>query len=361
MASAYDYIIPGKTNPENHVYHIPVVVIIDKKLKRDIMNSNFFLIWGHDPYLVEDKIENLIRQINSAKGEEAETISLDADEISPAHLAEALEFTQLFSLARIIIIKRPFWLTKSKRKNSKIEETARVWSNYLQSPATEQFIILTAEEYSPANVVIKAFSKNLNVIECKSLEPSQLKKWLSDQFANRGSKADEGVIALLASTGQDMYYLKNLIEKTCLIANGRKITQADFDEDLIKIENTTIFRITDELFKRNAQAAITNLHKYVDQEQPLIVALFMIIKQFINFGKVKYYKEKGYTSREIADKTKMQGFQVRNMERWLSNFTDKELRQVFAACLQADKDVKRTGKDNLLVMESLIYEICLRK
>jgi len=343
------------------MYHRFIVAIINKNLRGNKMSGNIFLIWGQDPYLVEEKTADIINQINLDRGEEVERVFLDADEISAPQLAETLEFTPLFSLARIIIFKRPFWLTKSKRKNNKIEEIARVWSNYLKTASTEQFIIMTAEEYAPANSVIKAFGKSLQVMECKSLEPLQLKKWVKDQFSIRGIKTDDKVFSLLSSSGQDMYYLKNLIEKTCLLAEGRKITQEDFDEDLIKVENTTIFKITDELLKRNARTAIANLHKYVDQQQPLIVALFMIIRQFINFGKVKYFKEKGYTSKEIADHTKLQGFQIRNMEKYINNFTDEELRRVFAACLQADIDIKRTGKDNLLVIETLIYEICLRE
>jgi DNA polymerase III delta subunit len=84
----------------------------------------------------------------------------------------------------------------------------------------------------------------------------------------------------------------------------------------------------------------------------------MIVRQFINLGKVKYYREKGYTSKEIADITKLREFQIRNMERNLNNFTDKELKEIFNACLQADIDIKSTGKDNLLVIETLVYEIC---
>ncbi len=322
------------------------------------MENNIFLVWGQEQYLIEEQIQKLIEQINLDLGEEVEIISLDADEISAPHLAEILEFSPLFTMARIIVIKRPFWLTKSRRKNNKIEETARVWSNYLQSPPAEQFIILTAEEFAPANTVIKAMGKSLQVIECKSLGTAQLKKWLGDQFAANKTGADGNVLSLLASTGQDMYYLKHLIEKTCLIANGRKVVREDFDEDLIRIENTTVFKITDELFKRNAVNAINNLHKFVEQDQPLMMALFMIVRQFINLGKVKYCQEKGYTSQEIANLTKLQGFQIRNMERNTNNFTDQELKAVLSACLQADKDIKGTGKDNLLVIETLIYEIC---
>ncbi|NLF44530.1 MAG: DNA polymerase III subunit delta [Syntrophomonadaceae bacterium] len=322
------------------------------------MKNNLFLVWGQEPYLIEEHIRNLTEQINLEQGGEVETIALDADEISPMQLAEILEFSPLFSLARIIVIKRPFWLTKSKRKNSRIEETARVWANYLQRPPDQQFIIFTAEEYAPTNVVIKTLGKALQVVEGKSLGTAQLKKWLGDQFAAHGTKVDENVLSLLSSTGQDMYYLKNLIEKVCLIANGRKIVREDFDEDLIRIENTTVFKITDELFKRNARNAISNLQKYIEQDQPIPMALFMIVRQFINLGKVKYYREKGYTSKEIAEITKLREFQIRNMENNLNNFTDKELKEIFTACLQADIDIKSTGKDNLLVIETLLYEIC---
>ena len=322
------------------------------------MNANNFYIWGKDAYLVEEKVNETIRQIIQSRGEEAEIIYLDADEISPQQLAQTLEFSPLFSSLRVILIKSPFWLNKKIRKNSKLEEIAKAWHNYLQSSGTDQYVILTAADYSPANMIVKTFAKRIEVIQCKSLEPVQLRKWIAEQFESRNFKANTGAIALLASTGQDLHYLKNLIDKTCLIVGNKTVTEADLADDLRKIENTTVFKITDEIFKRNAKMAITYLHKYIEQEQSPIVALFMIVKQFTQFGKVKYFKNQGYTSKEIADKTKMQGFQVKNMERYLNNYTNEDLRKVFACCLEADISIKRTSKDQLLVMETLIFELC---
>lgn len=60
------------------------------------MKNNLFLVWGQEPYLIEEHIRNLTEQINLEQGEEAETIALDADEISPMQLAEILEFSPCF-------------------------------------------------------------------------------------------------------------------------------------------------------------------------------------------------------------------------------------------------------------------------
>lgn len=322
------------------------------------MQTNNFLVWGKDHYLIETKVGGLIRQIAEVRGEEAEVVPLDADEITPRQLAETLDFSPLFSQLRIIIIKKPFWLLKNTRKNNKIEEIGRVWKNYLQSPPTDQFIILTAVEYSSANTITKIFGNKLTVIECENPGTIQLKKWISQQFGLLGFTADAETVALLASTGQNLYYLKNLIEKTCLKAAKDTIDKADIAEDLVMLENTTVFKIIDQLFKRNAKTAITYWHKYMEQEQPPTVALFMFVRQFGHFGKVKYYKNLGLSSREIADRTKMQGFQVRNMEKLVNNFTDNELRQVFASCLAADINIKSSSQEPKLVMEALIFEIC---
>ena len=68
------------------------------------MKNNLFLVWGQEPYLIEEEIRNITEQINLEQGGEVETIALDADEISPRQLAEFLVFSPLFALSRIIVI-----------------------------------------------------------------------------------------------------------------------------------------------------------------------------------------------------------------------------------------------------------------
>jgi hypothetical protein len=61
-AIRYDYNTPFKGIPENYMYHRFIVAIINKNLRGNKMSGNIFLIWGQDPYLVEEKTAEIINK-----------------------------------------------------------------------------------------------------------------------------------------------------------------------------------------------------------------------------------------------------------------------------------------------------------
>ncbi|MFA7077287.1 MAG: hypothetical protein WC147_02590, partial [Syntrophomonas sp.] len=101
-------------------------------------------LWGQESYLIDRKIKDIVTGVREAMGEEPEVVPVDADEMGALELGQTLEFSPLFALSRVVIIKNPGWLGKSGRKMRKTEESLQVLQDYLQHDNHGQVLIVTS-------------------------------------------------------------------------------------------------------------------------------------------------------------------------------------------------------------------------
>ncbi len=325
------------------------------------MKRNIIFIWGNDAFLIDIEIEKIISSVEEENRDKAEVVYLDADELGPVELMNNLEFSPLFSMQRVVVIKRPYWLGKTRQKSKKIEEFHKVLSDYITHDNQGQTLILTAEERNSGNQIVKLLSKKAEIINCKTASSQQLLKWIKNEFAARNCLVKPGAASLLAKSGQDMYYLRNLIEKVCLIVENRAVNENDIEEQLNNKEEIKVFKLIDALLDRNLKASFQAYNQLLAQGEHPIFFLYMIVRQFISLGKVKYCLEKGMGKKEIADVTGLKEFTIRKMMDNSRNFSSDEIRELFKSFLQTDISFKTTGKNQKVVMETLIIEICTKK
>lgn len=320
--------------------------------------SDCYFIWGEEEYLIDREIKQILSQIETETGEEPEKINLDADELGAQELAQTLEFSPMFSTGRVVAIKKPFWLAKSGRKIKKMEEARQVIKDYLNQTNTGQTLILTFPEHNASNPLVKYLDKRARVIPCKIPDPKFLTAWINEEFKQCRREVNLAAVNLLAKSGQNMYYLKNLIAKICLIINNRVINEADISDQLSIKNEINIFKLTDALLNRNLPMALKAYDQLLTQGEPPILLLNMIARQFSLLGKVKGYLEKGYSKKQIEEYTQQKEFVVRKMIEKSSNFTREELRRLFKQFLETDGGFKTSGKDENILMEMLIINIC---
>lgn len=323
--------------------------------------NDVYFIWGEEPFLIDAKINEIIAQLREQSGEEPELTYVDADELSPVELLETLEFNSLFALQRVLIIKRPSWLGKTKRKAARGSDIEKVFRDYLQSEHEGQVLIVTADEHNSSNALVKLLDKEAAVVNCKAASSQFLTNWINDEAAMRKCSIKPAAVNMLARSGQDMYYLQNLIEKICLAGNGQVINETDVEEELNSKDEIKIFKLTDALLARNPKSAFAAYYQLLVQGEHPIFFLYMIVRQFITLGKVKHYQEKGCNKLEIAEKTGLKEFNVRKMSEYARNFSWEEIQELFGRFLQADLSFKSTGQDEKIIMETLLVEICNKK
>ena len=323
--------------------------------------SNNYFIWGGESFLIDQKIKEIHALIQEESGEEVELLYLDGDELSPPRLLEELEFSPLFSLQRMVVIKRPSWLGKSGRKSSRNEEILKVLQDYLRRETPGQTLIITAAEHNSTNALVKLLDKQAAVIECKSANPQYLANWIKAEFSARGRKINSAGLSVMVKSGQDMYYLYNLIEKLCLQSESKTIGEKDIEEQLEGRDEIKVFKLTDAFLDRNLKASFQAFYQLLEQGEHPVFILFMVVRQFNLLGKVKYYQENRTDLKEISRLTGMKDFAVKKMLGQARNFTWDEIQYLFTQFLDADIRFKSTSQNDKTIMEGLIIEICSKK
>lgn len=319
--------------------------------------GSVYLLYGTDNYMVNKTISDKISELELIH-DQPEIVYVDDDETSISQLQDILTYNSLFAFYRIVVIKNPFWLKKASRKSGKINEVLEVFKYYFQQGGFHQALIVSTEELNQTNPIVKLFKENnAEIIECQPLNKMELMRWISGRLNEKGIKANDEVISLLADSGQDMYYLENLFEKFAL-AKIANLTKDHLQNELETIYEVKVFKLTDALLARNLKSALQVLHQLIEQGQTAPYFISMINNQFISFAKVKAAADKGYNKSQIEQVTGLKSFVVRNMLNHVGKFSWPEIWRLFELLLETDIKVKTTSQDNYILMESLVIKIC---
>lgn len=321
-------------------------------------DNNVYYLWGGEVYLIDQKITEIIDEVWQAGGEEPEVVYVDADEISALELGQTLEFSPLFTLARVVIIKRPGWLAKSYRKLRKIDETLQVLQDYLQNDNHGQVLIITSAENNASNPITKLLVKNVQVINVKTLSPKELEAWCKSAIQQQNVRVAPAALNRMVGSGQDMYYLQNLIDKLSLIGSPAGIGAAEMEEQLDSKQEIKVFKLTDALMNRNLKGAMAAFYQLQEQGQHYLLLLHMITRQYLMLSKIKFYKETGCNAAKIAELTGQKDFIIKKMLEQATNFSRLEIRKIFTRLLEIDTSLKSESKDPQILMETLLVELC---
>jgi DNA polymerase-3 subunit delta len=325
-------------------------------------DNNAYYLWGEESYLIDREIQKIIAGVAQDNGDEPEVVLVDADEMSAMELGQTLEFSPLFALSRVVIIKKPVWLGKSSRKVRKTEESLQVLQDYFGHDNHGQVLILTSIEYNASNPVAKFLNQQVRMMNIKAPSSTELEEWCKAEFSRRNMRVVPGALKRIVNSGQDMYYLKNLIEKLSLIVKPDVVVGVnEVEEQLDSKQTIKVFKLTDALLNRNLKASLAAFYQLQEQGEHHLLILHMITRQFLSLSKVKLYQEMGYSSGKIAELTSQKDFVVKKIMEKSARFSGAEIRALFARLLETDTSFKSEAKDPRILMETLLVEICSQK
>jgi DNA polymerase-3 subunit delta len=322
------------------------------------MDQSLYFLFGEEEYLLADHVEQIINEVQGRYGEDTEVVSYFADELTPAGFMNALDFSPLFNLSRIAVFKKATWFAGKKKKGAPAAEFQQVFELYMSNPAPGQVVIITAKEYLETNSFTKLLKSTANCIPCDPYSKEQRRRWLQGEAKAKGKSIQKEVLAQMANSNFDLNYLKQWLDKLCLVIPGDQISLSDVEYQWGQEENIKVFPLLDALLSQNLEASMGALQQLLRQGEHPIFFLFMIVRQFLLLGKVKAMQEKGWDRSRIATATKQKDFVIRNLAAKTNNFTWPALQRLNRSFLETDLLFKSTGLDNNMLMENLIVEIC---
>ncbi|HHV77758.1 MAG TPA: DNA polymerase III subunit delta [Syntrophothermus lipocalidus] len=319
------------------------------------------VLCGDEPYLIENRLKQIIEEIRNQIGEEPECVFKDGDELGEDELFDLLHFAPLFGYVRVLVLHRlPCLVSGGPKRSRKPSNVEQILLQYVGAPNPLQVLILITPSLPTESELAKLLKKQKMVEEIKRLNKRELQSWVKSEFAQRGVEPEDKLVEEIAGSGWDMSALENQVEKLCLASEKRRLSTAEAQELLDLREDVKIFALSDALLNRDLAAAYGTVSRLFAQGEPPGLILYTLTKQFLLMAEAKALKQQGTTASEITDVLNLKhGFVAKKLLQAAEKFGWREIEAVFNYLLETDKALKGSGASNeKMLFEVLAAEIC---
>ena len=291
------------------------------------------LIYGNKDYRINEEIKKITKNIDKIN---ITKYDLNTDDIKD--IINDAETYSLFQEKKAIIIENANMFTGSTSKDADIIE------KYIENENPQTTLILTVrgEKIDSRKKITKLLQKKGKIIELN--EDINIDNLIKKEF--KDYKIDNKTLMLFKNrVGTNPLIIENEINKIKLYKDNNEITE----EDILKVTSKTveidIFKLIDDIVKRNKEEGIEIYHEMLKiNEEPLKIVI-MLANQFRIMYQSKELMLKGYTEKDIASLLKIHPYRVKLALQNSRNYSSKTLLKYLNELADIDIGIK-TGKIN---------------
>lgn len=244
------------------------------------------------------------------------------------------------------------------------EDLKRI-EKYISAPNESSILILVADQLDKRRKGYKVFKKYGEVVEFRSLNPTEFKKWIEKYFMDHKKKIRNYELQYLSnhlgylSKNSDMtlYNVSQELEKMINYSNKKEITKDVIDEFVDEPLENSIFKLIDALLEGDTEVALDTLNYMDAKGEALLMILFMIIQQFRNIYKIKVLNDAGLTAKVASKTIGIHPFVGEKALKQSKIIDYKQLDRLLELSLEVDRRSKSTGINQRLLIEQYIGDI----
>jgi DNA polymerase-3 subunit delta len=165
---------------------------------------------------------------------------------------------------------------------------------------------------------------------------------------------------LVSQVGDDFNVLINELHKVCGYAAG-EITKAHIDAVAVKTDDVKIYYLTKALIQKDFDKAYKVLHTILKQKVSAEYILGTIISTYVDMYRAKVSLFSGENAEALANDFgyRNTAFRLTNGARDASKMDLPTLRKCLEVLSQADMKLKKSGGDDVIVLEQLMVKLFL--
>lgn len=311
------------------------------------MNKNCFLLFGEEVFLKDRFIERTKVQVVGESDPYMNYIKLEGKEVTFEKIAAACETYPMFVEKKLVHIKNS-QLFASGRK----EETEKLLKWIVSIPT---YVILIFDEAS-VDKRLQLFKKVKSTYECTEftyLKESELVKRLKSVAAeNRVSIQDNALYYFVSSMPKDLTRL--LIEFQKLMSYTDEITIDKINDACTFSTEKKVFDMTKAVACKNAELALRIYSELIQRKESPFGVLSLVGMEFRRILGVKFLTSKKFNSKDIASRSGVPTFVLRDTQSIAETFTYAQLEEILDLCLETDLNIKTGAMLAEIAVEMLI-------
>jgi DNA polymerase-3 subunit delta len=343
-----------------------------------------YLFYGEDQFTLREELQRL-QDANKGDFGGGSIIRIEANKAG-FNLDEVINATQAFSMfgeKQMVIVnglveklgkgggssdatsKASTSKTRGKTASAKTLSPRERFLDFIPQAPNTADLVLIEHKVAKNDVIYKAVDKHGAVKEFVPPKEWALQKWIEDHAKKQNIKLGPGVPSLLGQyLGSNLYALHNeLLKLAAYAGEGQPVTTAMVEKLTTQVSETSIFKLTEALSRRNLEEALRALNR-LRNESTLPRTGFtrqmfvMICREIYNLLRIKELVTARRSNSEIASTLGIHPFVVEKSLPLVRNFSTEQLDKLYHRLTELDFADKTGQADLGYQLELLINEIC---
>ena len=261
---------------------------------------------------------------------------------------------------------RPFFASKNKlvvveEADDFVEKNRENLEKYLQTPASHASLVLVCDKWDKRTKLATLVDKVGIEIECKKLKDHLLPNWIPTR-AKHYKKNISPVAAqkLVEDVGNNLAIIDKHLEKLSIYL-GEKTTIDERDVDaLVGVDRSrTVFELTDAVAQRNVAGALKILGQMLTHGEDSVRIISLLAWQIKRLWRAKQILKQGGNEHKVTSELQVVPFFAKRFFAQIKLYTEDDLMKKHALLLETDVKSKTSSFGTQLLLELLVYKLCV--
>ncbi|MFZ7121037.1 MAG: DNA polymerase III subunit delta [Eubacteriaceae bacterium] len=338
-----------------------------KQLLKDIKGndlSNIYLFYGNEYLIANMMLENIKKSLINPLYEQLNVNYLDGKTITVDELINACETLPFMDTKRLIVVKN---MSSMNINNNILKTDMEMLCKYLSNIPISTYLIFISRKIDKKRKIYKSIQKNGKIIEYKKLEKNDLLKWINKRVNLRGKKIEKKALDLFVDSSDylnkdsniNLDDIENELDKLLAYSKEKvKIECCEVQNIVQQNMDTNIFKMLELMGKGLAGESIYLMHVLINNGEPPVRILYMIIRQYRIIYHSKLLRDSGFSTNDIARIMAEKSFVVNKALYQGKNYSYDKLIKAYKYCSQIDRKMKKGQINHKLALEMLIFKFC---
>lgn len=324
---------------------------------RDLQNilqsgpvPGLILLFGQEHYFIDQGVSAILDATVLPENRDFNLTRFHGRDLKAVDVIEQAKTFPVFAERRLVII-RNVHEASGEQLDGLLE--------YVEDPAPETVLLLTAEKIDARRKFFQVFKKNGTVIEFKKIYENQLPSFVRDLALSCNVTFTNGGLKLFCKrVGTNLIEVRGELEKLVGYLGERDIAEED---DVAAIVSDTriesVFELTDAIGQGDRSSALILLSRLLAEGQAPLMILSMLTRHFRQMWKIAELMAQKVPQSELPKRVGVSPYFIKGLMQQAERFTARHYREVFNLFLATDLALKSSGSEPKMHLEKLVLDI----
>lgn len=317
---------------------------------RDHRIPPILLLHGEEGYLVDQAARQVVAAVVPTEGRDFNLTIVHGRDLRGNDLIDQARTLPVFADRRLVVIRNV---------NEASADQLEIFSAYLDDPVPETFLLITAASIDKRRKFFQKITQVGEIIEFRRLYENQLPQFIRDRAREAGRTFTGPALKLFCRrVGNNLAEVMGELDKLTSYVGDREFFEED---DVAAVVSDTrvesVFALTDALGAGELDVALRLLGRLLDDGQPPLVILTMLIRHFRQLWKARELLSQGVSQKELSRRIGVNPYFLSGLLTQAKRCSDEQLRELFPRFLAVDLALK-SGGNSRSQLEGLVFSLC---